>query len=225
MRKLMIGAIFGLAATGANASVLDFESFSAGTVINAFSVDGITGSVAAVGGSNQAMVFDTDNPTGNDDDLAAPFFDSFTGPAPAGGTPAVGAGELNPGKVLIISGDGDAGDPDDNAGGGTITFTFDQAVTFNGFDVFDDVSNFLVSANGGAFTLAAINMDYDNQFTSVTGIGWEGVTSLVFDFGQASGAIDSIDFSIPTQVPVPASLPLLAFGLGAFGYIARRRRN
>ena len=95
-------------------TVIDFEGFAAGTVIdNEYADLGVT--ISATGGSNQAMIFDTFNPTGGDYDLAT----------------------NNQGNVLIISEDGDSHDPDDNARGGTITFDFDQATDISTISFLD----------------------------------------------------------------------------------------
>ena len=60
------------------------------------------------------MIFDTANPTGGDTDLA---------------TPGYGLGnDTALGNVVILSEDADSSDPDDNAGGGTLTFTYDESV-------------------------------------------------------------------------------------------------
>lgn len=84
-------------------TVINFNDLSAGTVVdNEYSAEGVT--VSAVGGSGQAMIFDTANPTGGDWDLQT----------------------NNLGKALIISEDGDSSDPDDNASGGILRFTFDN---------------------------------------------------------------------------------------------------
>ncbi|MEB3211665.1 MAG: phytase, partial [Leptolyngbyaceae bacterium] len=82
--------------------VLDFEGFDAGTVIT----DQFEGMAIATDTQFGAMLFDSSNPTGGDRDLAADGL----------------------GNVLIISEDGDASDPDDNAKGGTLSFTFDDLV-------------------------------------------------------------------------------------------------
>ena len=95
-------------------TVIDFEGFAAGTVIdNEYADLGVT--ISATGGSNQAMIFNTFNPTGGDYDLAT----------------------NNQGNVLIISEDGDSHDPDDNAHGGTITFDFDQATDISTISFLD----------------------------------------------------------------------------------------
>ncbi|MEM6944166.1 MAG: hypothetical protein AAF565_10500, partial [Pseudomonadota bacterium] len=64
---------------------------------------------------NAPMVFDTRNPTGGDDDLAA----------------------TGRGNILIISEDGDQSDPDDEVNGGTIVFRFDEPTFVHSIIVFD----------------------------------------------------------------------------------------
>ncbi|WP_424972651.1 SdrD B-like domain-containing protein [Dinoroseobacter sp. S76] len=85
---------------------LDFSGLQKGTTVsNQF--DGVTISAQkagdGAGSPNDAMIFDSNNTTGGDGDL----------------------GYNGLGNILIISEDNDASDPDDNAGGGTITFDFD----------------------------------------------------------------------------------------------------
>ena len=82
---------------------LDFDNFAAGTVVdNEYADMGVT--ISATGGSGKAMIFDSANPTGGDDDLASDKL----------------------GGILIISEDGDVCDPDDNANGGSIFFDFED---------------------------------------------------------------------------------------------------
>ena len=153
---------------------LDFENLAAGDIVNnQYEGQGVTISSAA---NNPAMVFDTDNPTGGDGDLAT----------------------NNLGNVLIVSEDGDSSDPDDNAGGGSICFTFDEPTDVKNLTVLDneeggyvkfwDVDgNYLgkcylpkTADNGQA--LAELNMD-DVGFMQVTLCG--------------SGAIDNITYDSP----------------------------
>ena len=176
MKKLLTTMAAMVIAGGAHAATINFESNAAGDVITGFSAGGVTGSVSATGGSNQAMVFDSNNYSGGDIDLAAPFYDSFTG-RKRNAKPAAGAAKLKPGNILIISEDGNSANPDDNGSGGTITFMFDQLIDFMGFDVFDDVKNFTVTADTGQ-SLGGINLAYDNQFRSFSNLGWTGVSSL-----------------------------------------------
>lgn len=95
---------------------IDFESSSAGE-LNAGDVitdqfDGLTLSVLE---GLDAMIFDTANPTGGDQDLF----------------------NAEEGNVLIISEDGDSADPDDNATGGTLMFNWDGAVSVDSIGLLD----------------------------------------------------------------------------------------
>ena len=207
-------------AGGAQAATVDFESFATNTSINSVVfTDGTTASVTTNsnrsvgnGGTNQAVVFDTDNPTGNDNDLAAPF-------------PSASGGEAStPGNILIIAGpqNGNLTLPDDDAAGGTIVFEFDRLVTFLGFDYFDTEagSNRLIFSTDTGFNsgnLVAGNGKYDTFSTSIF-----GVKSVTFDLG-GSGGIDNLKIAAP--VPVPAALPLMLAGLGGLGFMARRKRK
>jgi glycerophosphoryl diester phosphodiesterase len=93
-----------------------------GTVItDQFADMGLTVS----GNGLDAMIFDTANCTGGDTDLSHD--------------------EL--GNVLILSEDGDSSDPDDNAGGGTFSFTWADLVTVDALKFLD------IEENGGAITL------------------------------------------------------------------------
>jgi hypothetical protein len=96
-------------------TTLNFNDLSTGTVVdNEYQSQGVT--ISASGGSGQAMIFDTSNPTGGDSDLHT----------------------TNLGKALIISEDGDSNDPDDNGGGGTLTFTFDSATSVENLTFLDN---------------------------------------------------------------------------------------
>lgn len=233
-----------LAAGGAQAAVVTFDDLTRGDTVSSISVSGATGTVSVSGGgasnSGNAIVFDTTDPgtaADGDPDLGAPFYDAFTGPAPRSGTPTATANKLNPLNVLIIgekpsADSGPDTNPDDNGRGGMISIAFDIAVTFMGFDLFDDVDGFVAEGRDGDGNLVGtsgpISMDYDNQFTSLGGLNWENVSLLTFDFKGASGAIDSLAFADPDGgpvVPVPAALPLLLAGIGGLGLLGRRRKS
>lgn len=209
-----------LSAGAAQAATLTFDErnqFASGDIVTSFSKAGITGTVSATGGSNQAMIFDSRVETGEDSDLVAPFYKFFD----ANGVADTSRGTTTPRNILIISEDGDQDDPDDNGSGGTITFTFDQLVDFTGFRVFDDVDDFVVTSNLGQ-TSTPISLDHDNQWANVR-TNFIGISSLTFDFGSASGAIDNLKIEL-TPVPVPGAFPLLLAGMGAMGMMSRRKK-
>ena len=153
-------------------TIIDFNKLAAGTIVdNEFVAEGVT--ISASGGSNQAMIFDTSNPTGGDDDLATD----------------------NLGNVLIISEDGDSSDPDDNAGGGTFTFDFDGAVTVNSLTFLDVEESAWVKfydEDGNLIKTVDVHGGADNGQISVD-FGVDNVGSMEVILG-GSGAIDNLSF-------------------------------
>lgn len=131
--------------------------------------------------------------------------------------------------------------------GGTNTFTsaFDTAIAafgFNGIDIgdfggqlsleltFDDATTDTVnvpntSGSGGSTGGTVFYFGY------IVGNGDPLISSVAFNMTTGSGDTFAFDdFTIgdreqvtTPQVPVPAALPLLATGLGAFGLLRRRR--
>ncbi len=157
---------------------LDFNAFAAGTVIDdEYAAEGVA--VSATGGSGQAMIFDSSNPTGGDDDLASDTL----------------------GGLLIISEDGNSEDPDDNATGGSIFFDFDyeEGVRMKSI-TFKDIEE---TAGEGTRMIfyAADGSVINNHFVDPTGDGGErtvqlnvkGVARVEVVF-QGSGAIDNVTF-------------------------------
>ncbi len=213
MLRQIIAAGFTLAAAGsAQAATVNFNSFSHGDVVTSFMVEDVTATVSAVGNSatapNQAVIFDTTLTGTQDPDLEGPF------------TSANGNRTFNARRALIIQ-ENPLGEPDDDGNGGTITLTFSRALTFLGFHVLDDATINVTSNNSGQSVTGSAPAD--NTFRRVN-VMWENVTSLTFDFGTHSGAIDQLRFDVPAQVPVPASLPLLGGALALMGWGARRRQ-
>ncbi|MEM9495458.1 MAG: VPLPA-CTERM sorting domain-containing protein [Pseudomonadota bacterium] len=222
MRTLISAAVAACTLYGAAGAVtIDFNSLSAGDIVsNQFagvSISGTSNTTPAQG--NAAMIFDSNNPTGDDGDLGSPFEDPFT----------PGADNFNAGNILIVSEDGDAGDPDDDGAGGAITFDFDEVVTFRELKVLDinagegvslsffDVSDALITT----LSFDMLNLA-DNEFTTLdTLVG--NVSRLVVTF-SLSGAIDDLVYDT-TPIPVPAALPLFLSGLAASGWLARRRKK
>ncbi len=198
----------------------DNGGFNVGDAVDSLVFDGFSATVTtdsnrsiANGGTNQAGIFDTDNPTGNDNDLG-PFFNPEQG------------------NALIIFGPQEVNNnpngnlPDDDRRGGTINFTFDnnEAFTLNsltyidfessnnelnitGVDINDNVVDIALSLSVGNGQRAAFN----TQSTLLK--------SVSFEF-EGSGAIDDISISV---IPLPAPFALLLAALGGFGFLGWRR--
>ena len=164
-----------------NAQLLDFE-FAAGTVVSD-QYEGVTIEAQRNGdgpnSQNDAMVFDSANPTGGDSDLAT----------------------TTQGGVLIISEDNDSSDPDDNAGGGTFTFTFD-APSFVHDLIFIDTEEpagtvELFDANGDLIASLVVPVTNDGGIDQLL-IDTAGVSQMVVTLA-GSGAIDHLCYVPPTD--------------------------
>ncbi|MFW2586793.1 hypothetical protein [Sagittula sp. SSi028] len=129
----------------------------------------------AADSENDAMLFDTANPTGGDSDLA------YTGQ----------------GNAIIISEDNDASDADDNAHGGTISFEFDTVADVAGLTILD------VEEEGGSIDLYDVDGELINS-VAIPGAGnnslqeielnAEGVARLDVNL-TGSGAVDDLRYT------------------------------
>ncbi|QPH54862.1 Ig-like domain-containing protein [Pontivivens ytuae] len=164
---------------------IDFEQFCRGEVITD-QIDGVTISVWARNpnhneGVDEAMIFDTDNPTGGDSDLATD----------------------DQGNVLIISEDNQSWNPDDNARGGSFTLDFDEPSTVeqltwvdidhgetNKIKFYDAAGNLITEMDG----LTTGNGGQGTQQFNV-----DGVSKMVIEM-SGSGAIDDIVYATGEEV-------------------------
>ncbi len=123
---------------------------------------------------NDAMIFDTNAPTGGDHDL------SFSGQ----------------GNAVIISEDNDSSDADDNAGGGTISFEFEapsEVVSLNILDVEESGGTVdLFNADGDLLRSLEIPATGDNSLFALD-IDVAGVTSMDVNL-VGSGAVDDLKY-------------------------------
>lgn len=205
----------------AQAAVIDFSEFTAGDFVNEIIIDGVTITVNSQAIKNKgprddrAMVFDTNNFTGDDADLAGPFTD------------VRGGADLAPGNVLIISEDGDSSDPDDNHKGGWIEFVFDSPVDFESFVTFDinqlgAIELELFDSSGSIGTVSNQYAAASNQYELIEFVASD-VTRALFTL-TGSGAIGNITLAEDVvQTPLPAAG--LLFGAGLFIGLSLRRRQ
>ena len=146
------------------------------------------------------MIFDTENPTGNDFDLGTPNQD-FGGPGvgAAGGLGQPGENNVGLGNALIISEDGDSSDPDDDGDGGIMIFIFDEAVevrqiqTLDADDNSPGVVRLYDDPAGGAANLIATftGVAYGENSFELIDITTLGVRRLEFEL-DGSGTMDKL---------------------------------
>lgn len=162
--------------------VIDFEGLNSGDVVGD-QFEGVSISAQRAGDAanseNDAMIFDTDNTTGGDDDLG---FDGV-------------------GNALIISEDNDSSDADDNRFGGTLTFDFDapsEVVSINLLDIEEEGGTIdLFDIDGGLISSINIPANGDNSQAELI-INADNVSSLNVNL-VGSGAVDDLTFIPPTD--------------------------
>jgi Ca2+-binding RTX toxin-like protein len=153
---------------------VDFNNLSSGTIVdNEYLSDGVTIQAwTAKGDGDRAMIFDTANPTGGDDDLAT----------------------QNLGKVLIVSEDGDSSDPD-NAIGGTFRFFFADGADVKSLTFLDNEEDATVrfyGENGRLIATRQISATDDNgQYVATFNV--EGAYTMDVQL-HGSGAVDNLVF-------------------------------
>ncbi|MBE9136574.1 choice-of-anchor I family protein [Nodosilinea sp. LEGE 07088] len=167
---------------GSGDMVLDFEGLAAGTVVT----DQFDGVMFSTSNPFGVMLFDTENVTGGDFDLATD----------------------DQGNVLIISEDGDAFDPDDNAGGGTLSLDFDGLVNVGSIGLLDiEESDGLITfygADDSVITTVAIAALGNNSLQQLS-LGVTEVSRMDI-FLAGSGAITDIAYSLVDEMTVGASV-------------------
>ncbi|MGJ8596501.1 hypothetical protein [Sulfitobacter sp.] len=164
-------------AAAGEAVTVDFEGLSSGDVVDG-QFEGVTVSAQRAGdgddSQNDAMIFDTNSPTGGDHDLA---YDDR-------------------GNALIISEDNDSSDADDNARGGTMTFDFEapsEVVSINMLDIEEAGGTIdLFDADGGLISTVEIPASGDNSQQEVI-INADNVSTMNVNL-VGSGAVDDLTF-------------------------------
>jgi hypothetical protein len=237
--------------SAASAAVIDFESYSLGTIIDSEYAPQLTVSaVNASSGPDVAVIFDTANPTGGDLDLGGPFGTNDSGLS----------NNYNPGNVLIIHETNNCNaltceDPDDEGSrnAGAFYFDFASAITLESIDFFDIETG--ESAKKGwdkglkkgwdkglkkgirngirlfdeddheilPNTFFVPDTGGDNMWAQLL-FGVDGVKRIELNMG-GSGAIDNITFTAAEMphLPVPAAVWL--FGSGLIGLVGFARRK
>lgn len=239
MRQITLGTVLLLAASGASADILDFNSIPAGSFVTNQFVGSHGIGIAAVNPNRShdvATLYDSLGSGGADTDLE--------GPAWSGGNLAADGVRL--GNVLIIAeniddanNDGIIDSPDDegNRPSGSLILEFSTAQMQLGFDVVDleddELGSIELWLNGSleetinfADFLDSNSEYYDasvdfgdnhaNRLMPLTPERSLAYDRLVINLG-GSAAVDNVFYAIPA----PSGIALAGLGLGL---VARRRR-
>ncbi len=189
--------------TTAGVTDIDFDAdafgtpLAAGTVVDTeWAAHGVTVTTHDPA-DHPAMIFDSANPTGGDWDLGTANED-FGGPGRGRGGEAgrPGANDTPLDNILIISEDADSSDPDDDARGGTLIFTFDSAVDVEAVGVLDidcgETGGWIraYDAAGGIISATPI-ASLGNNSAQTVAVGAENVSLLKVHL-DSSGAVTDL---------------------------------
>lgn len=198
--KLLIASAALVAVMGANAQVTGALGGGYGTFLSLSSAGLSGGSVATLSGGT---VYTSDQPFA-DIPAGSIFGGNFLAAGPTSGSPA----------TLTFTG----------TGVDYISFLWGSPDTYNVLTV---------TSTGGAtqtFTAAGLGFSVTNgnqsfsQYVQFTGSAASKITSLSYTNVPAIDAFETANYSI-TPIPEPQTYALLLAGLGAVGFVARRRNK
>jgi hypothetical protein len=194
---------------------IDFDDLPAGTVVEEqFAALGVhISTINTGGGPDKAIVFASANPTGGDDDLGTPNED-FGGPGIGAGGEAgqLGQNDVALGNLLIVAeddvdknNDGLIDDPDDEAGGGLITFDFDfptDVISVHLVDIEESSQGFVIAYDENDHVIVNVLMQMlgDNSVQRVD-INAVGARKLEVVF-PGSGAVSGVEICLPVSIDI-----------------------
>ncbi|MEM6308721.1 MAG: VPLPA-CTERM sorting domain-containing protein [Pseudomonadota bacterium] len=214
-KSILLAAAFVLP-TSAFSATIDFDaldSSSSQTLLTSFTEDGFSFDVSFVsdGTATGVAIFDT----------------TCTGAACNGDTdltPATQGENGVSGNVMILQENGVA-IPDDDFNGGLfiLTLTSGPAFNFVGASAIDDTSfDFGTIIDGVSQDYASIDLSANSETDMVTFLSdTVEIGDSIFVRSYGSGGFDSLVLS-PVPVPLPAGLPLMLAGVGAFAWMRRK---
>lgn len=159
---------------------IDFEQFEAGDLVDEIILGDLVVSVQAdeddssdATTDNDAMIFDSENPTGGDPDL----------------------GTADQGKVLIITENDNAANPDDSKDGGVVVFEFSEAVDLTSILLIDTNGGSITTDQGGNVSIPNLEDNQTDVLLLASETGFEDVMTLTVNM-RGSGAIDDLCFEV-----------------------------
>ena len=111
-----------------------------------------------------------------------------------------------------------------NGGVGYVSFLWGSPDMYNALTVTTTAGTQSFGASGLGFSVT--NGDQGaSQYVQFTAIGTSLITALSFTDIPSTDAFETANFSVTQPVPEPETYALMLAGLGALGFVSRRRRN
>ena len=181
--------------------------------------------------ANGPVLFDTTCPYGNGSPGSGCNGDADLSPASQGENGVSG-------NILIQQNDNESRTPNDDPVTDYLKITLKSDVTllWESISVIDDgMYEFLINISGIETNLGEVTLASNSETARVNvnaPLAMKMDDFIVIDFtrpgsssGGDSGGVDSLVFNVVPAVPVPASLPLLAGGIGLMAFMRRRRKT
>ena len=140
-----------------------------------------------------------------------PFADIPKGAVPGGLFLSAGPSTTDPSTVSFTSGPVDS-----------INFLWGSPDLYNALTVVTTLGSFAFDVMNLGFSETQGNQAF-SQYVQFTAAAGESITGLIFS--SSRDAFEATNFSVTTPVPEPETYVLMLAGIGAVGFMSRRRRR